>query len=309
MNQNAKIYVSGHTGMIGSAMMWRLRADGYANIITRTHKELDLTRQTDVEAFFAAERPEYVFHIAAKTGGVMRNKLYPVDYLAEGTLIALNVLNAAYAYGAKGVVFVSSANVYPEDAPQPMNEDLFMSGRLPFYWGGYALAKTVGVKFCECANRQAGKHFIAAILPAVYGLNDNGTTVMPMLLDKFADAVVNRKPVVEIWGTGKARREFIYSGDVADALLFLMDYGVNGEHYNVGSGEEHTIRELAEILREVSGFQGQLVFDTTKPESAGRQFLNSGKLYQLGWKPKVLLREGVQKAYREHLEWAKERNR
>jgi len=309
MFKDSKIYVSGHTGMIGSAMMRRLRADGYTNIVTRTHKELDLTRQADVEAFFAAERPEYVFHIAAKTGGVMRNKQYPVDYLAEGTLIALNVLNAAYTYGTKGVVYVSSANVYPEDAPQPMNEDLFMSGRLPFYWGGYALAKTVGVKFCECAERQAGKHFVAAILPAVYGLNDHGTTVMPMLLDKFSDAVVNGKAEVIIWGTGNVRREFIYSEDVADALMFLMERGESGEHYNVGTGEEHTIRELAEILREVSGFQGQLVYDTTKPESAGRQFLNSGKLYQLGWKPKVLFRDGVQRAYQEHLEWAKEKNK
>lgn len=306
MEKDAKIYVSGHSGMLGSAMMARLQADGCNNVITRTHKELDLTRQADVEAFFEAERPEYVFHIAAKTGGVMPNKQYPVDYLAEGTLIALNVLSAAYTYGAKGVVYVSSANVYPEDALQPMGEELFMNGRLPFFLGGYALAKTVGVKFCECASRQAGRHFVSAILPAVYGLNDHGTTVMPMLMDKFADAVVNGKPEVSVWGTGNVRREFICSEDVADALIFLMEHGESGEHYNSGSGEEHTIRELAEILQEVSGFQGRLVFDTTKPESAGRQFLNSGKLRQLGWQPKVAFRDGVKRVYREHLEWAKE---
>lgn len=306
MEKDAKIYVSGHSGMLGSAMMARLQADGCNNVITRTHKELDLTRQADVEAFFEAERPEYVFHIAAKTGGVMPNKQYPVDYLAEGTLIALNVLSAAYTYGAKGVVYVASANVYPEDALQPMGEELFMSGRLPVLWSGYALAKTIGVKFCECANRQAGRHFVSAILPAVYGLNDHGTTVMPMLMDKFADAVVNGKPEVSVWGTGNVRREFICSEDVADALIFLMEHGESGEHYNAGSGEEHTIRELAEILQEVSGFQGRLVFDTTKPESAGRQFLNSGKLRQLGWQPKVAFRDGVKRVYREHLEWAKE---
>lgn len=309
MNKNAKIYVSGHRGMLGSAMMRCLISAGYTNLITRTHKELNLTRQADVEAFFEQEQPEYVFHIAAKTGGVMLNKQYPVAYLSEGTLIALNVLNAAYTYGAKGVVYVSSANVYPEDAPQPMSEELFMSGRLPFYWSGYALAKTVGVKFCECANRQAERHFVSAVLPAVYGLNDHGTTVMPMLMDKFADSVVNQKSTVEIWGTGRARREFICSEDVADALLFLIEHGESGEHYNVGSGEEHTIRELAEVLQEVSGFQGQLVFNASKPESAGRQFLDSGKLYRLGWRPHVALRDGVQKAYEEHLQWVREREK
>lgn len=309
MNKNSKIYVSGHSGMLGSAVMSKLQADGYTNILTRTHKELDLTRQADVEAFFAAEHPEYVFHIAAKTGGVMLNKQYPVDYLAEGTLIALNVLRAAYTCGAKGVVYVSSANVYPEDAPQPMAEELFMSGRLPFFWGGYALAKTVGVKFCECANRQSARHFVSAILPAVYGLNDHGTTVMPMLVDKFADAVLTGKPDVTVWGTGNVRREFIHSADVADALRFLMEHGESGQHYNVGSGEEHTIRELAEILKDVSGFQGELVFDTTKPESAGRQFLDSTKLYDLGWRPKVPFEDGVREVYLEHLKYSREKNR
>lgn len=309
MDRNAKIYVSGHNGMLGSAMMSILRAGGYTNVIARTHKELDLTRQADVEAFFEVERPEYVFHIAAKTGGVAANKQYPLDYLTEGTLIALNVLNAAYTYGAKGVVYVSSANVYPEDAPQPIEEELFMSGKLPFFLSGYALAKTVGVKFCECVSRQAGRHFVSAILPAVYGLNDHGTTVMPMLMDKFVDAVISGKPEVNIWGTGSVRREFIYTEDAADALMFLMEHGESGEHYNAGSGEEHTIRELAEILREVSGFQGQLVFDTTKPDGGGRQFLNSDKLYQLGWMPKIAFQDGVKRVYQEHLTWAKEKNK
>jgi GDP-L-fucose synthase len=301
MDITSKIYVTGHTGMLGSAMIDRLQSDGYTNIITCTHKDLDLTRQSDVEVFFEAERPEYVFHIAAKTGGVMLNKQYPVEYLAEGSLIALNVLNAANTYGAKGVVYVASANVYPEDAPQPMSEELFMTGRQPFFWGGYALAKTLGIKFCECAHRQHGKQFVSAILPAVYGLNDYGTTVMPMLLDKFADAVITGKPDVTIWGTGNVYREFINSKDVVDALLFLMEYGEGGQHYNVGSGEEHTIKELAEILKKVSGFNGNLIFDTSKPDSAGRQFLNSEKLYQLGWKPRMRFADGVKEVYEEHL--------
>lgn len=309
MDKVSKIYVTGHTGMLGSAMMTRLQLDGYSNIVTRTHKELDLTRQSDVEAFFEAERPEYVFHIAAKTGGVMLNKKYPVEYLAEGTLIALNVLNAANTYDAKGVVYVASANVYPEEAPQPMSEELFLTGRQPFFWGGYALAKSVGIKFCECAHRQNGKQFVSAILPAVYGLNDYGTTVMPMLLDKFADAVITGKPDVTIWGTGNVYREFINSKDVVDALLFLMEHGEGGQHYNVGSGEEHTIKELAGILKKVSGFKGDLLFDTTKPDSAGRQFLNSEKLYQLGWKPQISFEEGVKEVYEEHLKRLEEKTK
>ena len=309
MNKTSKIYVSGHIGMLGNAMMRKLRNDGYTNIVTRTHSELDLTRQSDVEIFFEKERPEYVFHIAAKTGGVMLNKQYPLDYLSEGTLIALNVLNAAYRYGASGVVYVSSANIYPEDAPQPITEDQFMNGRLPFFLGGYALAKTVGVKFCECAARQSERRFISAVLPAVYGKEDHGTTVIPMLLDKFAEAVIKDNPDVTVWGTGNVRREFIFSEDVADALIFLMEHGENGQHYNVGSGEEHTIKELAETIKEISGFDGELIFDTSKPESAGRQFLNSEKLNQLGWNPKTVFRDGIKTVYSEHLAWAKEESK
>ena len=300
MDKTTKIYVTGHTGMLGSAMLDRLQSDGYTNIITCTHKDLDLTRQSDVEVFFEAERPEYVFHIAAKTGGVMLNKQYPVEYLVEGSLIALNVLNAANTYGANGVVYVASANVYPEDASQPLSEELFMMGKPPFFLGSYALAKTLGIKFCECVHRQHGKKFVSAILPAVYGLNDHGTTVIPMLLDKFADAVIRGKPDVTIWGTGNVYREFINSKDVVDALLFLMEHGEGGQYYNVGSGEEHTIKELAEILKKVSGFNGNLIFDISKPDSAGRQFLNSEKLYQLGWKPKVSFQDGVKEIYIEH---------
>lgn len=302
MDKKSKIYVTGHTGMLGSAMVKMLLSRGYTNIVTCTHEELDLTRQKDVEDFFANERPEYVFHIAAKTGGVLLNKAFPTEYLAEGINIALNVLNAAHLHDAKGVVYTSSVNVYPENAPQPIKEECFLSGRMPFFWEGYALAKAVGIKYCQSASRQFGQHYVSAVLPAVYGFNNFGTTVMPMLMDKFADAVLNGKPTVEIWGTGHARREFIHAEDVADALLFLMEHGQGGQHYNTGTGEEHTIRELAEILREVSGFQGELIFDTTKPESAGRQFLDNTKLYRLGWRPKKSFREGVAEVYREHFQ-------
>lgn len=307
MDHGAKIYVSGHSGMIGSAMVKRLTADGYTNIITRSHAELDLSRQEDVERFFESERPDYVFHIAAKTGGVMLNKEFPTEYLTEGTYIALNVLNAAHHYDAKGAVYLSSANIYPENAPQPMKEELFLTGKMPCFWEGYALAKSVGVKFCESVHRQFGKKFIPAVLTAVYGLNDHGTTVTPMLMDKFAKAVLCQEPTVEIWGTGSSLREFTNSADLCDALLFLMEHYEGGMPINVGSADEYSIREYAELLKEISGFTGELVFDTSKPDSANRQLLDTTKLRALGWAPKVSLADGLREVYQEHLEWMKEK--
>lgn len=307
MDRDSKIYITGHTGMIGSAMISRLKADCYTNLVTRTHDELDLSRQADVERFFALERPEYVFHIAAKTGGVMLNKEYPTEYLTEGTYIALNVLNAAHIYGAKGVVYLSSANIYPENTPQPIKEESFLSGKMPFFLEGYALAKSTGVKFCECVHRQFGKRFIPAVLGAVYGLNDHGTTVTPMLMDKFAKAVLCGEPTVEIWGTGSTKREFTNSEDVCDALLFLMEHSEGGSPINVSSNDERSIREYAEILKEISGFQGELVFDTSKPDSAKRQLLDTSKLRALGWSPSVSLRDGLKAVYEEHLAWMRRR--
>ena len=306
MDHGAKIYVSGHSGMIGSAMVRRLAADGYTNIITRTHAELDLSRQAEVERFFERERPEYVFHVAAKTGGVMLNKEFPTEYLTEGTYIALNVLNAAHHYDAKGAVYLSSANIYPENAPQPMKEELFLTGKMPYFWEGYALAKAAGVKFCESVHQQYGKRFIPAVLGAVYGFNDHGTTVTPMLMDKFAKAVLNDEPAVEIWGTGRTLREFTNSADVCDALLFLMEHYEGGAPINVSSGDERSIREYAELLQEISGFKGELFFDTTKPDSATRQLLDTTKLRALGWSPKIKLAEGLKEVYQEHLQWRKE---
>lgn len=307
MDQSAKIYVSGHRGMIGSAMVKRLALDGYTNIITRTHGELDLSRQADVEHFFEQERPEYVFHIAAKAGGVMDNKKYPTEYLTEGTYIALNVLNAAHQFDAKGVVYVSSANVYPENAPQPMKEELFLSGRAPYIFEGYAISKAVGMKFCESVHRQFGKRFIPAVLGAVYGLNDHGTTVTPMLMDKFAKAVLCHEPYVEIWGTGNSVREFTNSADVCDALLFLMDHYEGGAPINVSSGDECSIREYAGLLQEISCFEGELVFDTSKPDSAKRISLDTTKLRTLGWNPTMSLTDGLRGVYKEHLQWMKEK--
>lgn len=302
MDKNSKIYVSGHSGMLGSAMIKHLKAEGYTNIMVKTHKELDLTKQTDVESFFAQEQPEYVFHIAAKTGGVMLNKKYPVDYLTEGTYITLNVLQAANKYNAKGVVYVSSTTVYPEDVARPITEDMFMQGQISGLMAGYALSKTIGIQYCITVAQQSGKRFVAAVFPSIYGINDYGTTVVPMLIDRFANAIATNKRNIIIWGTGNVYKEFINSADAADALLFLMEHGENGKHYNVGSGAKCTIRELAETLKKISGFEGELVFDTSKPESAKRQFLNSSKIYNLGWRPKISFENGLTEVYQEHFQ-------
>ena len=259
-------------------------------------------QQTDVESFFAQEQPEYVFHIAAKTGGVMLNKKYPVDYLTEGTYITLNVLQAANKYNAKGVVYVSSTTVYPEDVARPITEDMFMQGQISGLMAGYALSKTIGIQYCITVAQQSGKRFVAAVFPSIYGINDYGTTVVPMLIDRFANAIATNKRDIIIWGTGKVYKEFINSADAADALLFLMEHGENGKHYNVGSGAKCTIRELAETLKKISGFEGELVFDTSKPESAKRQFLNSSKIYNLGWRPKISFENGLTEVYQEHFQ-------
>ncbi len=282
-------------------MMKKLLGEGYTNIVTRTHQELDLTRQKDVEDFFLAEQPEYVFHLAAKTGGVMQNKLNLVEHLSEGMQISLNVLDAAGKFAVKGLVYTSSVLVYSEDAKQPLSEDAPLTRDFSGVYFGYILSKIFGMEFCKSVYKQDKRKFIAAILPTVYGLNNYGTTVVPMLADKFSEAVISNTPSVEIWGTGDVLREFIHAEDVADALLFLMEHGVGGQFYNIGSGEEYSIRQLAGILQEVSGFKGELLFDSTKPESSKRRFLDSKKILELGWSPKNRFINRIDEVYREHM--------
>lgn len=301
MNKNAKIYISGHSGMLGVALVNLLGERGYGNLALPSRNELDLTSQEQVNSFFSQEKPEYVFHLAARTGGVMENMRYPLDYLAQGSQIALNVLDAAYKNEVRGLVYVASAQVYPEAAPQPMKEEAFMAGTLPSVLGGYAMAKMLGIKFCECAARQSGARFMSAVLTGMYGLHDRGSTVLPMLTEKFATAVIEDKPVIEIWGSGAARREFINSRDAARALLFIMENGEKGEYYNVGCGEDYSISELAHILKSISGYRGKFVFDRSKPEGAMRRLLDSSKINRLGWKAEIPFFEGLAEVYNKKL--------
>lgn len=302
IGKNSRIYISGHTGLLGTALVEFLHGKGYSRLITAEHKALELTDQAQVKDFFQHEKPEYVFHVAAKTGGVLANKEHPLDYLEQGCQIALNVLSAAHTANVKGLVYVASAQVYPDDAEQPIVEDAFMGGRLPDTLAGYALAKMLGVKFCECAARQDGSRFISAVLTGMYGLHDKGSTVMPMLLDRFAEACIKGLPEIAIWGTGNARREFVNAKDAAEALVFLMENGTAGSHYNIGCGEDFSIRELAQLIKEISGFKGNIVFDTSKPEGAMRRLLDSSRIKAMGWSPKITFRIGVEEAYKERFE-------
>ena len=300
MNKESKIYVAGHDGMAGTALMRRLASDGYTNIVTRLYPELDLTRQTDVETFFAEEKPEYVFLLAARVGGIVDNRDHPADALITNSLIELNVIKSAFENGVKKLIFTASSTVYPEISPQPMGEDLLLTGAFEFFWGGYALAKALGIKLCEYLGRQYGAKFTAVVLPNLYGSGDKGSTVLPMLVSKFHNAVTSKAKHVEVWGTGNARREFLHADELAGALLFLAEKHEGGGHINVGYGTDITIRELAELIKKISGFKGEILFDTTKPDGTSRKLLDSSRMFELGWKPKISLEQGIRAVYEEY---------
>ncbi|MCL2016997.1 MAG: GDP-L-fucose synthase [Defluviitaleaceae bacterium] len=297
MQKSSKIYVAGHRGMVGTALTKRLAADGYTNIITRTHSQLDLTRQADVENFFATEKPEYVFLLAAQQGGIAYNRDFPADALIINSLIELNVIKAAHENAAKRLIFTSSSTVYPEVAPQPMSEDLFLTGALEKSLGGFALAKSLGMRICEYLGKQYGTKFTSIIVPNLYGENDKGTTVLPMLIQKFKNAVATNAETVEVWGTGNARRELLHAADVADAMLFINENFTEPTHINAGYGTDISIRELAELLKKISGFNGEIFFDTTKPEGTMQKLLDSTKLFGLGWRPTQTIEQGIASVY------------
>lgn len=297
MDKNSKIYVAGHNGMVGNALIRRLKSDGYTHIVTRSHKELDLTRQNEVESFFEAEKPECVFLLAARMGGIAENKEYPADFLYQNAMIEMNIINSAFRCGTKKLLFAGSACVYPELSAQPMKEEYILTGKYELHVEGYAIAKTVGIKLIEYLNRQFGTEFIAVSPANMYGTDGKSSTVLPMLINKFYDAIKTNTDKVEIWGTGNARREFLHADDFCDAMIFLAKNYNGAEHLNVGSGTDITIRALAELIKNVSGFSGELVFDSSKPEGAARKLLDSAKINALGWFPKISLEEGVRSVY------------
>ena len=301
MEKNAKIYVAGHRGMVGSAIVRELERQGYTNIITRTHKELDLCRQDAVEEFFAAEKPEYVFLAAAKVGGINANNTTPAEFAYENMQIQCNVIECCHRYKVKKLLFLGSTCIYPKMAPQPIPEDALLTGPLETTNEAYAIAKIAGLEMCKFYKRQYGDDFISCMPTNLYGPHDNydlqGSHVMPAMIRKFHEAKENKSPSVELWGTGTPLREFLYVDDMADACVFLLENYSGEQHVNIGTGKEVTIKELAETVKDVVGYEGEIVWNRDMPDGTPRKLTNVDKLHGLGWTHKVELREGVQLAY------------
>ena len=305
MEKNAKIYVAGHRGMVGSAIVRALKNQGYTNIIIRTSKELDLRRQIDVEEFFAKEKPDYVFLAAAKVGGILANNEAPADFMYDNMILEMNVIHEAYKNKVKKLMFLGSSCIYPRMAPQPMKEDCLLTSELEKTNEAYALAKISGLKYCEYLNRQYNTDFISVMPTNLYGPNDNyhpeHSHVLPALIRRFHEAKENNLNEVVIWGTGTPLREFLYVDDLADACVYLMNTYSGNETVNLGTGKELSIRELAELVKKVVGFKGNITFDTTKPDGTPRKLLNVSKLEKLGWKYKTELEDGIKLEYEDFL--------
>ena len=305
MDKNAKIYVAGHRGMVGSAIVRELERQGYANLVTRTHKELDLTRQADVEAFFAAEKPEYVFLAAAKVGGIAANESALADFMYENMILEMNVIHAAWKNGCKKLEFLGSSCIYPRLAPQPMPESCLLTGALEKTNEAYALAKISGLKYCEFLNRQYGTDFISVMPTNLYGPNDNyhpeHSHVLPALIRRFHEAKVAGLPEVTCWGDGSPLREFLYVDDLANLCVFLMNHYSGNETVNAGTGKELTIKELTELVAHVVGFTGTIAWDTSRPNGTPRKLLDVSKATALGWTYKTELEDGIRLAYDDFL--------
>jgi GDP-L-fucose synthase len=301
MNKDSKIYLAGHAGMAGSAIYRKLKDEGYTNIVTRTHKELDLTNQQQTQEFFQKERPEYVILAAAKVGGIKAHLTYPADFAYINTMIESNVIKASYDYGVKKLLFLGSSCIYPKLCPQPIKEEYLLTGPLEPTNEAYAIAKITGLKMCQYFNSEYGTNFITVTLSNLYGPNDNfdleTSSVLPALLRKFHEAKTNKKPYVEVWGTGNQRREFLHVDDLADAALHLMNNYKENEPMNVGTGEDLTIKELAQLIKEVVGYEGEIKFDTTKPDGIPRRLLDVTRLHKTGWRHKIELRKGLELTY------------
>jgi GDP-L-fucose synthase len=318
MEKNAKIYVAGHCGMVGSAIVRNLQAKGYTNIITRTHQELDLINQAAVDLFFEQEKPDYVFLAAAKVGGIIANNTYPAQFIRENLTIQTNIIHAAYVNNVKRLMFLGSSCIYPRMAPQPMSEECLLTGPLEPTNRPYALAKIAGIEMCWSYNRQYGTKYLAVMPTNLYGPGDNyhpeNSHVIPALLRKFHEATVSGAKEVVVWGTGTPKREFLFSEDMADACVFLInlpdekyesllgsDESKTGKFepplVNIGVGEDVTIRELAETIKGITGYPGEIVFDAAKPDGSPQKLMDIGRLSQIGWRATTGLQEGLRKAY------------
>lgn len=305
MEKNAKIYVAGHRGMVGSAIYRKLIATGYTNVITRSSSELDLRNQQDVIDFFELEKPEYVFLAAAKVGGIVANNTYRADFLYENLCIQNNVIHQAYKAGVKKLMFLGSSCIYPKLAPQPLKEEYLLTGLLEETNEPYAIAKIAGIKMADAYRAQYGCNFISVMPTNLYGYNDNyhpqNSHVLPALIRKFHEAKVNGSPEVTIWGSGSPMREFLFADDLADACYFLMQNFNEAGFVNIGTGHDLTIKDLALLIKKIIGFEGALIFDSSKPDGTPRKLMDVSKLNALGWKHKIELEEGIQLAYKDFL--------
>ena len=305
MEKSAKIYVAGHRGMVGSAIVRELNKLGFNNIVTRTSAELDLRNQAQVEAFYQSEKPEYVFISAAKVGGILANNTYRAEFLYDNLSIQNNLIHFAHVYGVKKILFLGSSCIYPKLAPQPLKEDYLLSGLLEPTNEPYAIAKITGIKMCEAYWDQYGSKFISAMPTNMYGPNDNyhpdNSHVLPALIRKFHEAKENGSDSVKVWGDGSPFREFLYADDLANALVYLMLNYNQKEFVNVGYGNEITIKDLALLIKKIIGFEGHLEFDTSKPNGTPRKLMDSSRLFATGWKPKTALEEGIALAYQDFL--------
>ena len=301
MHSESRIFVAGHRGLVGSAIVRRLQTAGFSNLLLADRRTLDLTRQSDVEAYFSEQRPEYVFDAAAKVGGIHANDAYPAEFMRDNLAIQTNLIEAAYRHGARKFLFLGSSCIYPRLAPQPMNEDCLLTGPLEATNQWYAVAKIAGLKMCQAYRRQYGFNAISLMPTNLYGPGDNfhplNSHVLPALLRKFHEAKVASAKSVEVWGSGRPRREFLHVDDMADACVFLMQHYDDEQLINIGWGEDVSIAELAALLGRVVGFSGELHFDATKPDGTPRKLLDTTRLKALGWKPRIGLEEGVRTTY------------
>ncbi len=305
MQKNSKIYIAGHNGLVGSAIKRNLEKQGYENIIFQSRKELDLQDELSVRKFFEKEKPEYIFLAAAKVGGILANDKYPADFIFQNLQIQNNVIHNAYLNDVKKLLFLGSSCIYPRECPQPIKEEYLLTGPLEKTNEAYAIAKIAGIKMCQSYNKQFGTKYISVMPTNLYGPNDNfdleSSHVLPALLRKFHEAKIENKKEVEIWGTGKAKREFLYVDDLADACVFLMNNYDSSEIVNIGTGEDLSIKDLADIIKRVVGYQGKTVYDTSKPDGTPRKLLDVSKIHNLGWKHKIDLETGIKETY----EWYK----
>ena len=306
MEKSAKIYIAGHKGLVGSAIVRCLKKNGYKNLLTRSHDELELTMQPAVNDFFQTEKPEYVLVGAAKVGGIYANNTYPADFIYTNVMIAANVISSAYKTGVKKLLFLGSSCLYPKYAEQPMKESYLLDGKPEPTNEPYAIAKIAGIKMCESYNRQYGTNFISAMPTNLYGPGDNfdptGSHVIPGLINRIHAAKMKNDKEVVVWGTGAPRREFLYIDDLADACVFLMLHYSGNETINIGSGNEITIKELTECVKKVVGYEGNVVFDVTKPDGAPRKLLEISKLTSLGWRANTPFMKGLEEEYNDYLE-------